>query len=69
MTMTSSVILSPPGRPSFWLPPLAGVTARSLDVDGLELILRQVILDFEPRILRNSLRCASFTEERMSHNA
>ncbi len=55
---------------NFGLPPLAGVTARSLDVDGLEFILRQVIVDFEPRILRNSLRVrASFTEERMSHNA
>ena len=55
---------------NFGLPPLAGVTARSLDVDGLELVLRQVIMDFEPRILRNSLRVhTAFTEERMSHNA
>ena len=55
---------------NFGLPPLSGVTARSLDIDKLELVLRQVILDFEPRILRNSLRVhAAFTEERMSHNA
>jgi type VI secretion system protein ImpF len=55
---------------NFGLPPLAGMTARSLDVDKLEIILRQVIMDFEPRILRNSLRVsAAFTEERMSHNA
>ncbi|MBE2295341.1 MAG: type VI secretion system baseplate subunit TssE [Phycisphaerales bacterium] len=55
---------------NFGLPPLSGVTARSLDIDKLELILRQVILDFEPRILRNSLRVhAAFTEERMNHNA
>lgn len=55
---------------NFGLPPLAGVTARSLDMDGLELALRQAILDFEPRILRNSLRVhTAFTEERMNHNA
>jgi len=55
---------------NFGLPPLTGVTARSLDVDALEQSLRQAIIDFEPRILRNSLRvCAAFTEERMSHNA
>ncbi|HRD64901.1 MAG TPA: type VI secretion system baseplate subunit TssE [Candidatus Competibacter sp.] len=55
---------------NFGLPPLTGVTARSLDVDALEQSLRQAIIDFEPRILRNSLRVrAAFTEERMSHNA
>jgi type VI secretion system protein ImpF len=55
---------------NFGLPPLSGVTARSLDVNALEQTLRQVIIDFEPRILRQSLRVhAAFTEERMSHNA
>ncbi len=55
---------------NFGLPALSGVTARSLDVNALEQTLRQVIIDFEPRILRQSLRVhAAFTEERMSHNA
>ena len=36
----------------------------------MERGLRQAILDFEPRILRHSLRVrAQLTEERMSHNA
>ncbi len=55
---------------NYGLPPLSGVTARSLDVGELEHGLRQAITDFEPRIYRHSLRVhAALTEERMSHNA
>ena len=55
---------------NYGLPPLSGVTARSLDLNELERNLRQAITDFEPRIYRNSLRVhAALTEERMSHNA
>lgn len=55
---------------NFGLPPLSGMTARGLDLEMLERVLRQAILDFEPRILRNTLRVrAALTEERMSHNA
>lgn len=55
---------------NFGLPALAGATASSLDIGELERNLRQAILDFEPRILRHSLRVhAELTEERMSHNA
>ena len=55
---------------NYGLPALAGATARSLEISDLERNLRQAILDFEPRILRNSLRVrAELTEERMSHNA
>lgn len=55
---------------NFGLPSLSGATARSLDLAVLERSLRQAILDFEPRIYRNSLRVlAALTEERMSHNA
>jgi type VI secretion system protein ImpF len=40
-----------------------------LDLDLMERALRQAILDFEPRILRNKLRVrATLVEERMSHN-
>ncbi|MBL8250636.1 MAG: type VI secretion system baseplate subunit TssE [Candidatus Competibacter sp.] len=55
---------------NYGLPALAGGTARSLEIADLEQDLRQAILDFEPRILRHSLRVrAELTEERMSHNA
>jgi type VI secretion system protein ImpF len=55
---------------NFGLPPLSGATAHSLDLAVLERSLRQAIIDFEPRIYRNSLRVlAALTEERMSHNA
>ncbi|MBK8507689.1 MAG: type VI secretion system baseplate subunit TssE [Candidatus Competibacteraceae bacterium] len=55
---------------NYGLPALAGGVARSLDINELERGLRQAILDFEPRILRHSLRVrAQLTEERMSHNA
>lgn len=55
---------------NFGLPALTGTTAHGLDLDMLERALRQAVLDFEPRILRNTLRVrAALTEERMSHNA
>ena len=55
---------------NYGLPALAGSTARSLEIGDLERNLRQAIIDYEPRILRNSLRVrAELTEERMSHNA
>jgi type VI secretion system protein ImpF len=54
---------------NYGLPSLAGVTAHGLDLDLIERALRQAILDFEPRILRNNLRVsAMLVEERMSHN-
>lgn len=40
---------------NFGLPPLAGLTASGLDVRKLERNLRQAILDFEPRILPDSV--------------
>ncbi|MBL8260722.1 MAG: type VI secretion system baseplate subunit TssE [Candidatus Competibacteraceae bacterium] len=55
---------------NYGLPALAGGTARSLEINDLEQSLRQAIIDFEPRLLRHSLRVrAELTEERMSHNA
>lgn len=41
---------------NYGLPDLAGATASSLDHASLERILRECILDFEPRILRHNLR-------------
>jgi len=55
---------------NYGLPALAGSTARNLEIGDLERGLRQAIVDFEPRILRHSLRVhAELIEERMSHNA
>jgi type VI secretion system protein ImpF len=55
---------------NFGLPPLTGATARSVEMEALEHSLRQAVVDFEPRIFRQSLRVRTeLTEERMSHNA
>jgi type VI secretion system protein ImpF len=40
---------------NYGLPPLSGVAASGLDVAKLERALRQAILDFEPRILPDSI--------------
>ena len=40
---------------NYGLPPLAGVAASGLDLRKLERALRQAILDFEPRILADSV--------------
>jgi len=55
---------------NFGLPPLAGSTARSVNIDALERDLRQTVADFEPRIFRQSLHVRTeLSEDRMSHNA
>lgn len=41
---------------NFGLPDLAGRTASGLDVAELERLMAQAIRDFEPRILRNTVR-------------
>ena len=54
---------------NFGLPPLSGNVALSLDVNELESILRQVIWDFEPRILRNTVVVRVILDQQlMSHN-
>jgi len=55
---------------NFGIPPLAGMTVRILDLNMLENLLRQSVIDFEPRILRGTLRVrANLTASQMSHNA
>lgn len=56
---------------NFGIPPLAGLTIRILDLNMLENLLRQSILDFEPRILQSTLRVrANLTAaQQMNHNA
>jgi type VI secretion system protein ImpF len=55
---------------NFGLPDLAGRTASSVDVPGLERLLRRAILDYEPRILGNTVKVSlQSNPEQMSHNA
>ncbi|KRT56438.1 type VI secretion system baseplate subunit TssE [endosymbiont of Ridgeia piscesae] len=55
---------------NYGVPDFAGHTASSVDVPALERLLRQAIIDFEPRLLKNSVRVKLLVaESRMSHNA
>jgi type VI secretion system protein ImpF len=54
---------------NYGLPELTGITASGADVTAIERQLRQAILDYEPRILKNTLRVKVVTSEEMSHNA
>lgn len=55
---------------NFGLPDLAGHTASSIDIPAVERLLRQAIWDFEPRLLKNSVRVKlAVNEEDMSPNA
>lgn len=54
---------------NYGLPALAGMVAQGLDIRLLEKILRQVLIDFEPRILGHSLRVRASLGESMGHNA
>ena len=49
---------------NFGLPALAGRAASSMDVPALERAIRQAILDFEPRILANTLQVTALLEPR-----
>jgi len=55
---------------NFGMPDLAGRTASSVNVPALEQILRRVIWDFEPRLIKNSVRVRIVSDEdKMNHNA
>lgn len=54
---------------NFGLPPLSGTLAYSLNINDLEHILAQVIKDFEPRILRSTVKVrVILAQDLMSHN-
>ena len=40
---------------NYGLPDLAGINTGDVDIDAVEQAVKQAIIDFEPRILRNSL--------------
>ena len=55
---------------NFGLPDLAGRGAASIDIAEFERLLRKAILDFEPRLLKNSVKVRlSADPEQMSHSA
>jgi type VI secretion system protein ImpF len=55
---------------NYGLPDLAGRTASGTDPAQLERLLRQVVRDFEPRILPGTIRVKLvLDDEKMSHNA
>jgi type VI secretion system protein ImpF len=49
---------------NFGLPALAGRAASSVDVMALERAIRQAIVDYEPRILANTLQVTALLEPR-----
>ena len=54
---------------NYGMPDLTGITAASTDVHAIERRLRQIILLYEPRILKNGLRVRVTTTDEMSQNA
>jgi type VI secretion system protein ImpF len=55
---------------NYGLPDLSGRAASGLDLPALERVLRQAIWDFEPRILRNSVKVRSaVASDQMNRNA
>jgi type VI secretion system protein ImpF len=55
---------------NYGIPDLSGISVSGTDVPGLERALRQAISEFEPRILRDSLRVRlEINEAQMSRNA
>jgi len=55
---------------SYGLPPMAGKLASRVDVGHLERAIRQAILRFEPRVLREGLQVKALETERVldAHN-
>jgi type VI secretion system lysozyme-like protein len=55
---------------NYGLPDLAGRTASGVDIHALEKLLKQSIVDFEPRIIRTTLCVRLMADESMfDHNA
>ncbi len=55
---------------NYGIPDLAGTTLTSAKIVDIEQQIKQAIWDFEPRILRDSVRIkVSVSEQQMNHNA
>src|SRR5256885_4835216 len=53
---------------NYGLPALSGVAASSVDFVQLERALRQAVMDFEPRILADSVSVKALLEESVDHH-
>jgi type VI secretion system protein ImpF len=55
---------------NYGMPDLAGRTASTVDVVALQKLLSRVIWDFEPRLMKESVKVRIIAdEEKMNHNA
>jgi type VI secretion system protein ImpF len=55
---------------NYGMPDLAGRTVSSVDVRTLERLLARVVADFEPRLLRSSIKVQVVADpQKLSHNA
>ena len=55
---------------NYGIPDLAGTTLSGTDVQDIERRVRQAIWDFEPRILRDSVKVTVIaSDNQMNHNA
>jgi type VI secretion system protein ImpF len=55
---------------NYGLPDFAGRLASSIERDPMERLLRRAILDYEPRLIRNSVRVKlSLEADELDHNA
>lgn len=54
---------------NYGIPDLAGQTVSDSNIEQLERQIRQAILDFEPRLMRDTVRVRSVVKDEMSSNA
>ncbi len=55
---------------NYGMPDLSGHTASGIDIHTLERLLRQAIINFEPRLLSNTVRVKlKLADSHMNHNA
>lgn len=55
---------------NYGMPDVTGLTASGMDLGAIERAMRDAIWDFEPRILRNTVKVSARTNpEEMTHNA
>lgn len=55
---------------NYGMPDMAGHTVSTIDIKSMERLLTQVIWDFEPRLVKNTVRVRLVVDEdKMNHNA
>lgn len=54
---------------NYGMPDLTGHNLSNVDVVQLERVVKQAVIDFEPRILRNTVRVQTFASDEMDKNA